>query len=263
MRVEKSRTTGVAGERSCEIALGLEHQLARTARPARPAGARCPSARGARRARRASPRAPCTRPSFRVRRALMPWRTHTSSSASFLSNLSASTCFVGERLLLAPQVRRVVAGPRRQLAAIELDDPRRQPLQERAVVGDEHHGAVVLGEKALEPLDGVDVEMIGRLVEQQQIRLADQRARQQHAAAPAARQRVDDRVGRQLEPRQDQLDVMLAQPRFVLLEMMRVPFGDDVEHRAVGGERDVLLEPRDAQRRLPPDRAGVRRRARR
>ena len=38
---------------------------------------------------------------------------------------------------------------------------------------------------------------------------------------------------------------------------MRVPLGDDVEHRAVLGERDVLFEPRDAERRLPPDCAGV------
>src|SRR5439155_26539361 len=39
--------------------------------------------------------------------------------------------------------------------------------------------------------------------------------------------------------------------------LMRVPLGDDVEHRAVLGERDVLFEPRDAERRLLPDCAGV------
>ena len=34
-------------------------------------------------------------------------------------------------------------------------------------------------------------------------------------------------------------------------------FGHDLEHRAIGRERHVLLEPGDAQARLPPDGAGV------
>ena len=45
--------------------------------------------------------------------------------------------FDGERFLLAPKERRVVARPRRQPAAVQLDDPRRQRLQEHAVVRDE------------------------------------------------------------------------------------------------------------------------------
>ena len=201
------------------------------------------SRRAARSARIAS--SALTRPSF-----LRPPRLDALAHPHFLFGellveLVREHLLVGERLFLAPQVGGVVARPRRQLAAIELDDPRRQPLEERAVVGDEHHGAFVLGEKALEPLDRLDVEVVGRLVEQQQIRLADQRARQQHAPAPSARQRVDDRVRRQLEPRQDQLDVVLAQPGLVLFEMVRVPFGDDVEDRAVRGQRHVLLEARD------------------
>ena len=51
--------------------------------------------------------------------------------------------FVRERLVLAAQVGGVVAGPRRQPAAIELDDPRRETLEKRAVVRDEHHRAGV------------------------------------------------------------------------------------------------------------------------
>jgi len=51
---------------------------------------------------------------------------------------------------------------------------------------------------------------------------------------------------------------MLAQPGFVFFQMVRMPFGDDVEDRAVGGERNVLLEARDAQRWLAPYRPRVR-----
>ena len=51
--------------------------------------------------------------------------------------------------------------------------------------------------------------------------------------------------------------MVFAQPRFVFFQMMRVPFGDDVEDRAVGRERDVLLESGDAERPLAPHGAGV------
>src|SRR5258706_47523 len=85
-----------------------------------------------------------------------------------------------ETLLGTPHIRGVIAGPRRQLPAIELDDPRREPPEKRAIVRDEHDCARVTREEILEPDDGIDVQMIGRFVEQQQIRLADQRSGQQH-----------------------------------------------------------------------------------
>ena len=40
---------------------------------------------------------------------------------------------------------------------------------------------------ALEPADGVDVEVVGRLVEQQDVRIGEQRLRQQHAQLAARR----------------------------------------------------------------------------
>jgi len=164
---------------------------------------------------------------------------------------------VGERFVLPPEIRRVVAGPRREVAAIQLDDPRRHPLEEGAIVRDEHHRARILQEECLEPFDRVDVQVVRRLVEQQQIGLAGERARQQHTAPPSARQRVDDRLGVQPELREHEVHVVLLQPRLVLVQMMGVPFGDDVEDRSVRGQRNVLLEPRDSQRRLPPNRPGI------
>ena len=69
-----------------------------------PDGAR--SVRGAPRAPRRIAISARTRPSLRVRRALMPWRSHASSSASRLSNFSCCDRFVRQPLLL---LRRNVA----------------------------------------------------------------------------------------------------------------------------------------------------------
>ncbi len=98
---------------------------------------------------------------------------------------------VGKPLLLAARKRRIVAGPGRELSAIELDDPRGQALQEGAVVRDEHHRTGILGEKAFEPRDGLDVQVVGGLVEQQHVRLRHERAREEHAPPPSAGQRID------------------------------------------------------------------------
>ena len=149
----------------------------------------------------------------------------------------------------------------------------------------------VLGEKRLEPLDGVDVEVVGRLVEQQHIGLCDERARQEHTPSPAAGQRVDDGVWREIEVRQHELDALFQPPAVALLElvlqdaqpleesvcpvlrnierhvMVRAdqraeitePVGDDVEDGTGIGQGHVLLEPRHAHARLQPDGPGVRR----
>ena len=56
---------------------------------------------------------------------------------------------------------------------------------------DEDERARVLGEEALEPLHGVDVEVVGGLVEQKEVGVGEQRSRQRHARELAARQRQE------------------------------------------------------------------------
>ena len=51
---------------------------------------------------------------------------------------------------------------------------------------------------------------------------------------------------------------MLAPPLVVFRQLMGVSFGNDVGNRAIGVERHVLVEARCFQRRLTPDRAGIR-----
>ncbi len=102
-------------------------------------------------------------------------------------------------LLLALEKRRVVSRPRGQPAAIEFDDAGRQPLQEHTVVRHEQHGAGIVREEGFEPRHHLDVEMIRRFVEDQKIRRADERTRQQHPPAPAAGERGDARVAGDLQ----------------------------------------------------------------
>ena len=94
------------------------------------------------------------------------------------------------QLLVAPGLEAAKAdvdAPRP--AAVEPDGRLRQVLQEAAVVADEDEGAALLGEARLEPLDGRQVEVVGRLVEQQDVGRRRQHVGQRGAAQLAARQR--------------------------------------------------------------------------
>ena len=146
---------------------------------------------------------------------------------------------------------------------------------------DEDDGAGVLREEVFEPADGVDIQMVGRFVEEQQVGLADERTGEQHAPTPSAGQRVDDGIGGEVEPRQHQLDALLEAPAVALLELvLQSPepleprraavarrldggvvivgrergevaetFGDDVEDGSAARERHVLH--RAARRESP------------
>ena len=52
---------------------------------------------------------------------------------------------------------------------------------------DDDHGAVAIVQRLLKPADGVDVQVVGRFVEQQDVRVREQRLRQQHTQLPAWR----------------------------------------------------------------------------
>ena len=58
-------------------------------------------------------------------------------------------------------------------------------VEETAVVAHHQQGAAAALEVVLEPFDGLDVEVVGRLVEQQQPGLAQQYLRELYAHVPA------------------------------------------------------------------------------
>ena len=64
----------------------------------------------------------------------------------------------------------------------------------------EDDGAAVAEQELFEPGDGLDVEVIRRLIEQQDVGLSHERPRQQDAPPPAAGQRVHDRGAIELQP---------------------------------------------------------------
>ena len=61
-------------------------------------------------------------------------------------------------------------------------------VHEGAVVAHEEHGAVVGGEEPLEPLDALEVEVVGGLVEEQQVGMAQQQLGERDAHLPPARE---------------------------------------------------------------------------
>jgi hypothetical protein len=81
-------------------------------------------------------------------------------------------------------------------------------------VGDRDDGARVLPEEALQPLDGLCVEVVGRLVEEEQVRVLEEQAAQRDAPLLAAGQGRDvGVVGRAAQRVHRDVDVPLEVPR--------------------------------------------------
>src|SRR5690606_27468210 len=85
---------------------------------------------------------------------------------------------------------------------------------------DEDDGAAIVEEELLEPLDGLDVEMVRRLIEQQNGRLGNERAPEQRAATPATGQRLEQRLGVEAQTRKDKLDATLHPPAVGIFERL-------------------------------------------
>ena len=64
---------------------------------------------------------------------------------------------------------------------VDVGDVGADVVEEVAVVGDGDDRAVVVVEEVLQPVDGVEVELVGGLVEQQRLRIAEERLGQQDA----------------------------------------------------------------------------------
>ncbi len=101
----------------------------------------------------------------------------------------------------------VVALPRDAVAAVELENPAGDVVEEVAVVGHGDDRARILLEEMLEPAHRLGVEVVGRFVEQQHVGLRQQQPAQRDAAPLAARdlrdvgvpRRQAQRVGGHLE----------------------------------------------------------------
>ena len=104
--------------------------------------------------------------------------------------------------LLEPQELRVVALVLGQVRVLDLEGAVRDRVEEIAVVRNHDVRAAVVLEKVLEPFHGGDVEVVRRLVEQQQVRFAEQHLRKLDLCLLAAAQHADrrhDLLGRKAE----------------------------------------------------------------
>ena len=84
---------------------------------------------------------------------------------------SSSRPSCSSRFCLLLEPGRIVALVGNAVAAIELEDPAGDVVEEVAVVGDDDHGARIVAQMLLQPGDALGVEMVGRLVEQQDVGL--------------------------------------------------------------------------------------------
>ena len=135
-------------------------------------------------------------------------------------------------------------------------------------MGDDEDRAGIVAQMAFEPVDRLGVEMVGRLVEQQQFRLFEQQPAERDAAPLAARKlghvgivrRAAERVHRLLDlaveiPEALGLDLVL-QPRHLVRRLVGI-----VHREFVVAVEDRLLVP-DAEHgvaraRRAPDRAAA------
>ena len=85
----------------------------------------------------------------------------------------------------------VALEPHRLAVAFEREDVRGDAIEKPAIVADDHGAAGVVEQRLFERAQRVDVEVVGRFVEQQQVAALPQQLRQVDAIAFAARQRAD------------------------------------------------------------------------
>ena len=121
-----------------------------------------------------------------VRRALGPRRIHSSSRFRKRSPLVLLQILARLPLGARQQVVGVISLVAGESAARELHDARRDAVQEIAVVRDEKARAGVAAQEGLQPGDALGIQVVGRLVEDQEIRLLDKRAAERDAPLFAA-----------------------------------------------------------------------------
>src|SRR5574337_2096064 len=91
-------------------------------------------------------------------------------------------------LLVLLVVGEIALEPFHVAVALKRQHVGRDAVEKEAVVADDDRAAGEVEQRLLERAQSVDVEVVGRLVEQKQVRPAPQQLRQVHAVALAARE---------------------------------------------------------------------------
>jgi hypothetical protein len=115
----------------------------------------------------------------------------TDSTAQLANAPAVSRLSTQGDAVRSPAAPDASAGRYLDLPAAHVPDPRRQLAHEAAVVADEQQRPVVRAQRLRQALARVEVEVVGRLVHQQQVARLDEQPRQRHARPLAARQHAD------------------------------------------------------------------------
>ena len=145
----------------------------------------------------------------------------------------------------------VGAGVERDGSVVDVQRMAGDVVQEALVVGDDHRAAGVAGQELLQPADGEDVEVVGRLVEQQHVDAAHQHLRQEDAQLETARQRRQRRAVKPGRDRQPLEHLAGAGLQCVAVvrgdDVLEIPQASGVDVALSGGQALLLFE------RVPDD----------
>ena len=115
----------------------------------------------------------------------------------------------------------VVALPRDAPPALQLQDPAGDVVEEVAVVGDDQDRALVFDQVPLEPGDGLGVEMVRRLVEEEHVGRLQEQLAERHAPPLAAREVGGARiVGRAAERLHRDVDLAVEIPEVLAVDLV-------------------------------------------
>ena len=177
-------------------------------------------------------------------------RRGTTTQPGELGAGQVPTAVLGLRRVLLPTAATLEVGAVAALVdvavtAVELEHPSGDAIQEVAVVGDQDQAAAVLGEAVLEPGDRVDVQVVGRLVQDEQVGLGHQRPGQRDPLGLSAREAFDGLVHHRAQ-------AQAVRHRGRLPLALVVPLDDGLAHGRAGEAR-VLFEHGDAHVATAPD----------
>ena len=151
--------------------------------------------------------------------------------------LSGGLCAqLGEVRSAHLQESAVVSRVVHELPAVDLGDPGDHAIEEIPIVGDQDHGVGIGFEVGLEPVPRLQVQVVGGLVEEQQVRLLQEELREGDAHLPAAAERLGFPI--ELRGLEAQAEKNLFRPGLDAEAPVSVPFVPALS--VAGDDRPVL-----------------------
>ena len=125
------------------------------------------------------------------------------------------------------------------MPAIEFQDPARNIVQEVPVVRDCDDSAFVLLDMMLEPCDGFRIEMVGWLIEKQDVWFPQQKPAKRHAALLAAGKHANQSLGRRAAQRiHGHFETRVQVPRLSSVQLLlNFPLAIEKVRHFVAGHR--------------------------